>query len=63
MSLIGSGGPSVTYKYSHTVSKREENVVALTPRVRATNPLYLFSHWIQLSREASANMKHAPRKN
>jgi hypothetical protein len=46
MSLTRSGGPSGTYKYPRTVPKRRENVVALTPRVSATNPLSLFSHWI-----------------
>jgi hypothetical protein len=55
VSLTGSGGPSVTYKYPRTVPKRGENVVALTPRVRAANHLSLFSHRIQLSQEASSN--------
>jgi hypothetical protein len=46
MSLTRSGGPSITYKYPRNVPKRGENVVALTPRVSAINPLSLFSHWI-----------------
>jgi hypothetical protein len=32
MSLIGSGSPSITYKYPRTVPKRgEKNIVALNP--------------------------------
>jgi hypothetical protein len=42
MSLTGSDGPSITYKYPYIVPERQgENIVALTPRVGATNP---FSH-------------------
>lgn len=39
MSMTGSGSPSITYKYPSTVTKRgQKNIVALTPRVSATNP-------------------------